>query len=94
MSTRPKHGSFRDVQYIGVTGEISPPRRGSHHDILADPRGTPKTQKQFTQVMGLMHDNVEALMIRDNKLESTNRRTSALEDNELALHHRARKPKR
>ena len=104
MNTTPIHGSRHDVQYI--TGEITTPTRGLHprdhrqdyrresHDLLADRRGSQKNQKRVSEVVGLMHDNVEALMIRDDKLQSTSRRASDLEDNALARQHRAQKPKR
>ena len=81
---------------------MTSPTRGAHHnghrresqDLLAQSRGTQKAQKEVSQVMGLMHENVEALMIRDNNLESLSRRGSYLEHNSPAWNQRTRKPKR
>ena len=51
--------------------------------------GIQKAETEVSQVVGLMHENIEALLTRDEKLESLSRRASELEENALALHRRA-----
>ena len=108
IGTTPRIGSRHNARYIATSVEIgSPPkeyhsrhgsrsRRGSRlesHELLEESRGL-RDQKDVNQVMGLMNENLTALMVRDSKLGSLGRRTSDLEDNALACHQKTRKPKR
>ena len=100
LGTTPKHGSHHDSLHYTSTPPKEHRRHGSNRsresqELLDESRGgRPKSQKDVNQVVGLMNDNLEALMVRDHKLQSISRRGSALENHDLSWDQRKRKPKR
>ena len=102
VGTTAKHGSRPDIRYITTSDEVTAPLKG-HHSRHGSARGSQellasqprmKNKKEFNQVVGLMDANLEALMIRDNTIQSSSRRGSAIEDNDSKWQQRGRKPKR
>ena len=107
VGTTPKHGSRHEMNrhdiIISNTGEITTPMKGHYghrsqrgsKELLAGTRGgSQKSQTEVNQVVGLMHENLEALMVRDHKLETPGRRESCLQDNGSEWHHRGRMAKK
>ena len=101
LGTTPKHGSHHDSLHYTSTPPKEHRRHGSNRsrresqELLDESRGgRPKSQKEVNQVVGLMNDNLEALMVRDHKLQSISRRGSALENHDLSWDQGKRKPKR
>jgi hypothetical protein len=103
VGTSPKHGSRHDIRYIAGAEEITAHKKGHYgrssqrgsRELLAGSRGgSQRSQKEVNEVVGLMHDNLEALMVRDHKLESQSRRQSCLEDNGSEWNPRGRKSKK
>ena len=103
VGTTPKRGSRHDIRYIAGAGEITThnkvnyghmPQRGSQELLSESRRGSGKKQKQVNQVVGLMDENLEALMVREHKMGHSSRRQSGIEGNGSEWHHRSRKTKR
>ena len=105
VGTAPKHGSRHDIRYIAQPGEFTTPIKGQYGhrsqrgstELLGKSRsrgGSQKSQTEVNQVVGLMHENLEALMVRDHKLESSSRRQSCVEDNGSEWKQCGRRPKK